>query len=350
MSAPSSFITGISLIRIILCLMICAFHWARWSPVAGSVGVDWFIVLSGFLMTFTLKENSFSPPSFYISKFTRLWPLLFTAILLSSLVSYKEQFQLDNLLGVLLVSFGGNQFMNLHTGDNYALWYMKLEILFVLIFPLVAYGRKRLPLLLALGLVTAVACTFLEPVARLYFFPPYRLWQFLAGCCAARLYKKHERFFRWSPAVFSFGVLYLLYQTFIGALWGSSGKVASLAFLLPDTLIAVLTIASACSLAKSPQPPAVKIPAVLIHLTNRASLLTYAVFLLHVPLLQFMQYIWPQDRYGTRPILFWICAALLLIAVGAAMHYGIEQPCGKWLSSRLKRAFARVRNIKFTAL
>ena len=191
---------------------------------------------------------------------------------------------------------------------------------------------------------------FLEPVARLYFFPPYRLWQFLAGCCAARLYKKHERFFRWSPAVFSFGVLYLLYQTFIGALWGSGGKVASLAFLLPDTLIAVLTIASACSLAKSPQPPAVKIPAVLIHLTNRASLLTYAVFLLHVPLLQFMQYIWPQDRYGTRPILFWICAALLLIAVGAAMHYGIEQPCGKWLSSRLKRAFARVRNIKFTAL
>ena len=152
MSAPSSFITGISLIRIILCLMICAFHWARWSPVAGSVGVDWFIVLSGFLMTFTLKENSFSPPSFYISKFARLWPLLFTAI----------------LLGVLLVSFGGNQFMNLHTGDNYALWYMKLEILFVLIFPLVAYGRKRLPLLLALGLVTAVACTFLEPVARLY--------------------------------------------------------------------------------------------------------------------------------------------------------------------------------------
>ena len=168
---------------------------------------------------------------------------------------------------------------------------MKLEILFVLIFPLVAYGRKRLPLLLALGLVTAVACTFLEPVARLYFFPPYRLWQFLAGCCAARLYKKHERFFRWSPAVFSFGVLYLLYQTFTGALWGSGGKVASLAFLLPDTLIAVLTIASACSLAKSPQPPAVKIPAVLIHLTNRASLLTYAVFLLHVPLLQFMQYI-----------------------------------------------------------
>ena len=150
--------------------------------------------------------------------------------------------------------------------------------------------------------------------------------------------------------MFSFGVLYLLYQTFIGALWSSGGKVASLAFLLPDTLIAVLTIASACSLAKSPQPPAVKIPAMLIHLTNRASLLTYAAFLLHVPLLQFMQYIWPQDRYGTRPILFWICAALLLIAVGAAMHYGIEQPCGKWLSSRLKRAFARVRNIKFTAL
>ncbi len=61
-----------------------------------------------------------------------------------------------------------------------------------------------------------------------------------------------------------------------------------------------------------------------------------------------MQYIWPQDRYGLPSAFFWICAVLLLIAVGAVMHYGIEQPCGKWLSSRLKRAFSKVRNIKPT--
>lgn len=346
MSSPaSSFIPGISLIRIILCLMICAFHWVLCSPVAGSVGVDWFIVLSGFLMTFTLKEESFSTLSFYISKFARLWPLLFTAFLLSSLVSYKDQFHLNNLLDVLLISFGGNQFMHLHTGDNYALWYMKLEVLFVILFPLIAYARKYLPVLLVLGLAAAVACTFLEPTEKLYFSSPYRLWQFLAGCYAARLYKKREGFFRGSPVIFFLGVAYLLYQILPGTTWGTGKELSSLGFLLPDTMIAALTITSACSLAKYPHAPAVKIPVPLIHLANRTSLLTYAVFLVHVPLLQFMEYIWPNQE-GAHSAFFWISAILLLIAVGIILHYGIEQPCGKWISSHLKRALFRIRNIR----
>lgn len=74
---------------------------------------------------------------------------MFTPILLSGLASYKEQFQPNNLFGVLLLSFGGNQFMHLYTGDNYALWYVKLEIFLVLLFPLVTDGRKHLPPLLA---------------------------------------------------------------------------------------------------------------------------------------------------------------------------------------------------------
>ena len=349
MSSPTStFIPGISLIRIILCLMICAFHWVRCSPVAGSVGVDWFIVLSGFLMMFTLKEESFSPPSFYISKFARLWPLLFTAFLLSFLVSYRDQFQLNNLLNVLLVSVGGNQFVHLHTGDNYALWYMKLEILFVILFPLVAYARKYLPVLLILGFAGAVVCTFLEPGAKLYFSFPYRLWQFLAGCYAAHLYKRHECFFRWSPAMFFLGLLYLLYQTFPGTSWGTGKEISSLRFLLPDTLIAAMTISSACSLVKSSHTPSVKIPAPLIHLTNRASLLTYAIFLVHVPLLQFMEQAWPGNPDGAHSVFFWISAILLLIAVGIVLHYGIEQPCGKWISSHLGRAFSKIRSIKYT--
>lgn len=342
--SSSSFIPGISLIRIILCLMICVYHWKGWSPVGGGVGVDWFIILSGFLMTFTLKEEKFSVPSFYISKFARLWPLLFTAFLLSALVSYKNQFDFNNLLSVLIASFRGNEFVYRHTGNNYVLWYMKLEILFVLLFPLVAYGRKRLPLILGLGFATALACIFLKSDKQLYFYLPYRLWQFLAGCYAAQLYKRHEHFFPRNPAVFVCGILYLLYQTFIGTFWMAEGKISSMGLLLPDTLIAILTISSACSLEKSPASRPIKIPPGLIHLVNQTSLLTYAVFLLHIPVLQFMQYIWTQCRYGTHSTIFWLSSCLLLITVGILLHYGIEQPCGKWLSSRLNRSFSHFRN------
>lgn len=79
--------------------------------------MDWFIILSGFLMMFTLKKEKFSTPSFY--------PLL---------LAYKSHFNFNNLVSVLIASFGGNQFVYQYTGDNYPLWYMKIEILLVL-FP-----------------------------------------------------------------------------------------------------------------------------------------------------------------------------------------------------------------------
>lgn len=343
---PPAFIPGISLIRIILCLMICLFHWTWRSPAGGGVGVDWFIILSGFLMMFTLKKEKFSISSFYISKFARLWPLLFTAFLLSALLSCKSHFNFNNLVSVFIASFGGNQFVYQYTGDNYPLWYMKIEILMVLCFPLVAYGRKYLLLMLALSFAAALACIFFqEPGKQLYAYFPYRLWQFLAGCYAAQLYKKHARFFSWSPVIFACGTLYLLYQTFIGTFLIGEENV-SMGFLLPDTLIAVLTISSACSMEKFNAPRFIKIPSGVIHLVNQASLLTYAIFLLHIPVLNFMQYIWTQYRYGTYSPLFWLLSCLLLIVVGIILHYGIEQPCGKWLSSRLKRSFSLLRNYK----
>lgn len=342
----SSFIPGISLVRILLCLMICVFHWKWWSPAGGGVGVDWFIILSGFLMMFTLKKEQFSISSFYISKFARLWPLLFTAFLLSALLSYKSHFDFNNLVSVLIASFGGNQFVYQYTGDNYPLWYMKIEILMVLLFPLVAYGRKYLLPMLVLSFAAALACLFfLEPDKPLYSYFPYRLWQFLAGCYAAELYKKYARFFSWSPVIFACGTLYLLYQTFIGTFWIGEENI-SMGFLLPDTLIAVLTISSACSLEKFNAPQAIKIPPGVIYLVNQASLLTYAVFLLHIPVLNFMQYIWTPFYHGTFSALFWFLSCLLLIAVGIILHYGIEQPCGKWLSSKLKRSFLLFRNYK----
>lgn len=343
---PPAFIPGISLIRIILCLMICLFHWTWRSPAGGGVGVDWFIILSGFLMMFTLKKEKFSISSFYISKFARLWPLLFTAFLLSALLSCKSHFNFNNLVSVLIASFGGNQFVYQYTGDNYPLWYMKIEILMVLCFPLVAYGRKYLLLMLALSFAAALACIFFqEPGKQLYAYFPYRLWQFLAGCYAAHLYKKHARFFSWSPVIFACGTLYLLYQTFIGTFLIGEENI-SMGFLLPDTLIAVLTISSACSMEKFNAPRFIKIPSGVIHLVNQASLLTYAIFLLHIPVLNFMQYIWTQYRYGAYSPLFWLLSCLLLIVVGIILHYGIEQPCGKWLSSRLKRSFSLLRNYK----
>lgn len=65
-----------------------------------------------------------------------------------------------------------------------------------------------------------------------------------------------------------------------------------------------------------------------------------------IAVLNFMQYIWTPFHHGTFSALFWFLSCLLLIAVGIILHYGIEQPCGKWLSSRLKRSFLLFRNYK----
>lgn len=53
---------------------------------------------------------------------------------------------------------------------------MKIEILLVLFFPLVAYGRKYLLPMLVLSFAAALAFIFFpEPDKQLYSYFPYRL-------------------------------------------------------------------------------------------------------------------------------------------------------------------------------
>ncbi len=331
----NNYIPGISLIRCILCFMICSFHWMGWSSSAGGCGVDWFIILSGYLMFYHLKENQFNTISFYCNKFSRLWPLLFLAYLTSALIDFNSNFNVINFFSSLIASIGGNQFVYQYTGiTNYALWYMKLEIIFVAIFPLIAFLRNKITYLLLISLIIAFMCVPFLADKQLYTFPLYRIAQFMIGVYGAYCLKKYNIACRVPQRLclitFFIGVLYMFYQIFIGALFGGESS-SSPQFVFFDSIIAIIVLISAQSLAcEGLERNVLGLP---ISFINWFSKMTYAVFLFHVPVRALTSIIYPNCKDAT----FWSICVVSLIAFSIILHYVIEIPAAGILRKFFKK-------------
>ncbi len=170
-------------LRGIAVLLVIVYHWFPNRPLdfipIGSIGVDIFFVLSGFLITGILiqervKQNSRLEKikNFIIRRSLRIFPLyygvLFVLILLHSILPNPIRFYwpyffsyIQNFLFIKLDSFIG--------GKVGHLWSLAVEEQFYLIWPwMVLFVSQRfLPYLLWLGIGTGALCAFLFPN---YFF------------------------------------------------------------------------------------------------------------------------------------------------------------------------------------
>ncbi len=142
-----------------------------WGHKLAGFGVDFFFVLSGFLISFILfteleKTNAISIKRFYQRRILRLWPLYFvfgiTTIVFGTFLSHLIGFEgapqsRETMLGNLLYlcTFTTNfQTMN-HTANDYSafflghFWSLGVEEQFYLIFaPLVLFCKNRIQILL----------------------------------------------------------------------------------------------------------------------------------------------------------------------------------------------------------
>jgi peptidoglycan/LPS O-acetylase OafA/YrhL len=151
---------------------------------AGSLGVNFFFVLSGFLITFLLlKErsvtNGINVRKFYIRRILRIWPLYYLIVLLGFLVlpqfeffqvfyehsafASSESFWKSFALFMLLLPNAAIAFYGFAPNISQA-WSIGVEEQFYLIWPwLIRMGRNTLPLLLTfLLLVVGLKVAFLS--------------------------------------------------------------------------------------------------------------------------------------------------------------------------------------------
>jgi peptidoglycan/LPS O-acetylase OafA/YrhL len=174
----------------------------------GFLGVDVFIVISGYLMTsIILKEyqstKSFSFINYYKRRIRRLLPALLVVIFFTSIVSYfiflPVHFE-EFIKSVGASIFFFSNFFFHFSGQAYGAqvlseipllhtWSLSLEEQFYIIYPLALLGmmiyfKKQIKLILIIGILSSVvfaSITSINHQSFNYYMLPSRAWEFLFG-------------------------------------------------------------------------------------------------------------------------------------------------------------------------
>jgi peptidoglycan/LPS O-acetylase OafA/YrhL len=210
----------------------------------GGDAVEFFFVLSGFLITYLLqkeirKTGTVSIRKFYLRRVFRIWPLYFLIItigfvflgLLYPKLTGQRFFEFPLLKGLLLfVCFLPNYATSLYpTGLMYPLWSIGVEEQYYLFWaPLVKGFRKKLPALIALFLILAYTwyCLIVYHVLHFandrveYFFKTQKFYAMATGAFFGlvlfRYADRYRQSFLSSPWVQGLVLVLIAYYYIIG--------------------------------------------------------------------------------------------------------------------------------------
>lgn len=197
-------------LRFFAALAIVLFHLDKHVPITFpnslSLGVSFFFVLSGFILTHAYGEE-FPIKQFFLNRFARLWPVHVFCFMLSILLLEAERVELSvrTLLNLTLlqawVPLKGVPF-----AFNGPSWSISAELFFYALFPLLVKCHRLVLILVLCLAISILSFQFIElqspseissiPIYSfltahyLLQFPPVRLAEFVAGILAGRLYKR----------------------------------------------------------------------------------------------------------------------------------------------------------------
>jgi peptidoglycan/LPS O-acetylase OafA/YrhL len=302
----------------------------------GPVGVSFFFILSGFVLTWSAR-NADTPRAFWRRRVAKLLPnhLVAWSVVLVAFVMLGTSFTLGEagLNATLLQAWVPRE--SIYFGMNTPSWSLSCEAFFYLLFPALWFGLKRAGTrTLWITAATMIAAAWTLPLIALalpsdlgYWFvwilPAARLPEFVLGICAARLVASGS-WPRVSPWLASavFIAAYLTAPSF--ERWGFVAVTAvPLVFLIAAT--AQQDIAGSRSFWRSPM---------LVTLGNWS----FAFYLVHQIVIRFAASSGQSALMGT----LW-AVALLGAALAAAyvLHRFIELP-GMKLSKPREKVVAPV--------
>lgn len=145
----------------------------------GAIGVPYFFVLSGFVLTWTMTARD-TPGYFYGRRFARVWPLLFLGVAIPTLFAVtgpdsgdidKPAFLLVALASILVIQAWVPGWIL--TGPSPVTWTLSVEALFYALFPFVSKPivRRGLKQLFVLAVIL-VAVGWAIRIALWIAYPP----------------------------------------------------------------------------------------------------------------------------------------------------------------------------------
>ncbi len=286
-------------------LAIVAFHAFPELLPAGFIGVDIFFVISGFLIggiiSSRLKQGTFSFLDFYSRRVRRIFPALFTVLLVFGFAGwymlladeYRALAKHSTAAALFIANFAfwseaGYFDQAAETKPLLHLWSLGIEEQFYIVFPLLLWGawRLRLPLRSAVILLgcASFAANLLtaatDPIAD-FFAPWNRAWELMVGAALAI-----------SPAGARSTALRSGLSALGAALLACSFLLIARTSHFPGALAALPVAGSALIIYSGPSAALNRI------LASRAlvwiGLISYPLYLWHWPLLTFTRILSPE--------------------------------------------------------
>jgi peptidoglycan/LPS O-acetylase OafA/YrhL len=161
----------------------------------GHLGVSFFFMLSGFILTYSYKDklltNKTSYRSFVLARLARIYPLHLITLLFAVLISFPYiQSYTEYLIKLITNLFLVQSFIpskQYYLSFNSVSWSISAELFYYLLFPLlIVIINKRTKTIIALTISLPLLTLYLFPANLdskwfLYIFPFFRIFDFIIG-------------------------------------------------------------------------------------------------------------------------------------------------------------------------
>jgi peptidoglycan/LPS O-acetylase OafA/YrhL len=346
-----AYVPGIDGLRAIAVIAVIWYHAFPLTLPGGFSGVDVFFVISGYVISRSLFQNSSSSLVdfiiyFYHKRILRIMPALIACLLVVSFIVslFIPLSWLSGTIGLTTVAalLGVSNVVLAYFGDGYFspreefnplvhTWSLGLEEQFYIIFPFIFYYWQKnyknnllkllnallLPLLILMSLLISIHLTKSSPV-KAYYLMPARLWELGAGALLFRLHIKNIAV----PKSNKQSLVYTIAGFIImlsGFIYSGSGKSS---FPFP---LALLSVAGTSAMISGALLNQRNKNMMLRLLESKPSVIvgkmSYSLYLWHWPLLSVGKW-----TLGLKTNLEILAAIILAILFSIASYHYIETP------------------------
>lgn len=291
-------------LRAVAVIMVLLFHLDLPWMEGGFLGVDIFLVISGYFISknilYEIQQEKFSFYKFYTRRLRRLFPAMVVTLLLVLGAGYflmtPADYQRLGLSGLFSALSASNFFFWNESGYFDAdaaykpllhVWSLSLEEQFYLFWPLcLVFGyrffRKHLTVLFIIGIaLSLLLCQFYfgkDPSAT-FFLIPFRMFEFILGAMCIGIEKRWEiKSNTGKELLFLLGIIVMFYPAIF---WDGATRMPGILSLVPCAgamLVIVAGNARYASWSLKNKP---------VELIGKAS---YSIYLVHWPLIVFYRY------------------------------------------------------------
>ena len=308
----------------------------------GWLGVNFFFVLSGFIIIFAHAKDIGRPerlPSYIWKRFSRVYPVYWIVLSLylmaASVRMGHSNFQWDglNILSAyLLRSVTRHYSLPLQVA-----WTLFYEVNFYVVFAVIIFNRKIgiVAFLLWMGAI-AVANVMVGDVDS----GMLHVWNTYFAIGAGVYYAFQRTNVRWGPLIFAIGLLLLfaMAQRYGGERVNDVQWNAPALFILAFPFALVLLGGLLCEQLYKWVPPR------LFVIIGASS---YSIYLVHSPVISILAFLNAKLCFGfVPPIFVFIIINTASVAMGGVFHFLVERPVLAFARSCFKSATLRWREFQ----